>query len=130
MTNEDPIRIDQWLWASRFFKTRALAKVAVESGKIEINGTRPKPSRAVRLNDELIIDRQGEIFTVRVLSLVAKRVGAEKISELYFEEENSKKRREDERQLRQLARLAQPQTEGRPTKKQRRQLHQFKNLSL
>ncbi|OGT01124.1 MAG: RNA-binding protein [Gallionellales bacterium RIFCSPLOWO2_12_FULL_59_22] len=117
-------RIDKWLWAARFFKTRSLASDAVESGKVLVNDARVKPAKAVTLGDRLDI-RIGQVqFVVDVLALSNKRGPAPEAQKLYRETEESSQRREN------IAALlkAQPQPfhfKGRPTKRDRREIERF-----
>ncbi|MBN8716942.1 MAG: RNA-binding S4 domain-containing protein [Xanthomonadales bacterium] len=91
------VRLDLWLWAARFFKTRALAKHAIETGKVEVGGQRAKPARGVRVGDALIVQRAEERFEIEVLALSDTRGPASVAQALYRESEAS-------RQARQLAR--------------------------
>ncbi|HEY4560822.1 MAG TPA: RNA-binding S4 domain-containing protein, partial [Lysobacter sp.] len=98
------VRIDQWLWAARFFKTRSLAKQAIETGRVEVDGQRVKASRAVREGDALRIVRGDERFEVRVLGLSTVRGSAPVAQALYAETEESKTLREQARAERAAAR--------------------------
>jgi ribosome-associated heat shock protein Hsp15 len=123
--NEEPLRIDKWLWAARFFKTRSLAAKAVEGGKVRLNGEGAKPSRALKPGDELAI-RVGEFeWVVEVRALSRHRGPAAKAALLYAEREDSRARR----LAAMAARKAQPHpaaaAKGRPTKKDRRLIHRF-----
>lgn len=89
------VRLDLWLWAARFFRTRSLAKQAIETGKIEVDGQRAKASRAVRAGDTLRIARGDEIFEIEVLALSDDRGPASVAQTLYAESEASKIRRLD-----------------------------------
>lgn len=89
------VRIDKWLWATRFFKTRALAKKHVESGKIKVNGQKTKPSRLLNLNDELEINKEDLKWVVEILQLIEKRVSAKLAAEAYEETPESIKARND-----------------------------------
>ncbi len=119
--DESRLRIDKWLWAARFFKTRALATAAVERGKVHINGNRVKPSRSVRCGDELRIHKGTVEFVVEVLALSAQRGPAEKARKLYVERTESIAARETHREQRRLQALAEPHPGGRPDKRARRQ---------
>src|SRR4249920_407125 len=90
----DSVRLDLWLWAARFFKTRSLAKQAIESGKIELDGQDVKPSRALRIGDALRVRRGDELFEIEVLALSDKRGSASVAQTLYRESEQSRARRE------------------------------------
>jgi ribosome-associated heat shock protein Hsp15 len=122
----DKVRLDKWLWAARFFKTRALAAEAVEGGKVEVNGDRPKRARLLQVGDELRI-RLGpyeHIVTVRALS--GRRGPATQAAGLYQETEASRSAREARAlQLKSLHSLFGPE-KGRPTKKDRREIERLK----
>ncbi len=122
----EKVRLDKWLWAARFFKTRALAKEAIEGGKVHCRGERCKPGKEPRVGDEYQI-RQGfdeRSVVVRELSVV--RRGAAQAQLLYAETDDSLARREAAAALRKAGALG-LQTDGRPSKKQRRQIHQFRD---
>ena len=120
------VRLDRWLWAARFFKTRALAKQAIDGGKVHLNGQRAKPARALKLDEILSIRRGYEIFTVIVAGLSEKRGPAKVAIELYNETEESVTLREKEAELRRVAQLSVSTPAHRPDKRQRRKIHQFK----
>lgn len=119
--DETRLRIDKWLWAARFFKTRALATAAVEGGKVHVNGDRVKPSRGIRCGDELRIRKGTVEFVIEVLALSTQRGPAEKARQLYAERADSVAAREMRREDRRLQALAEPQPGGRPDKRARRQ---------
>ncbi|MFT5218851.1 MAG: ribosome-associated heat shock protein Hsp15 [Planctomycetota bacterium] len=119
-------RLDKWLWAARFFKTRALAADAIKGGKVHLQGNRVKPSRPVKIDDCYEVRRGYDCFEVVVTGLSARRGSALSAAELYRETDASKEKRKLESEKRKLAALAQPITAARPTKKQRRQIHRFK----
>src|SRR5690606_23497016 len=114
------VRIDVWLWAARFFRTRALAKQAVETGKVEVGGQRAKPSRAVRVGDALAIARGEERFEVEVAALSDVRGPAPVAQALYIESEASKLAREQARALRAAERSGYRPPESKPDKRARR----------
>ena len=114
------VRIDQWLGAARFFKTRSLAKQAIETGRVEVDGQRVKASRAVREGDALRILRGDERFEVRVLGLSTVRGSAPVAQALYAETEESKALREQARAERAAARDGYRAPEQRPDKRARR----------
>ena len=123
MTESLPIasvRIDQWLWAARFFKTRSLAKQAIETGRVEVDGQRVKASRAVREGDALRILRGDARFAVQVLGLSTVRGSAPVAQALYAETEESKRLREQARAERAAARDGYRAPEQRPDKRARR----------
>lgn len=120
------VRIDKWLWAARFFKTRALAGDAVESGKVEVNGARVKPSRHIRMGDALRIRIGPYEHLVRVEGLSQRRGPAEQARTLYSETGESRLRREQLAAQLRAERTAMPRLPGRPTKKARRDLMRLK----
>ena len=89
----DTVRIDKWLWAARFFRTRTLASQAVDTGKIEIDGIRPKPSRAVKIGDTVLIRKGPYEYVVEVLGISGKRGPAKLAAELYQETDESQAKR-------------------------------------
>ena len=116
------LRIDRWLWAARFFKTRSSAAAAVSGGKVHLNGQRTKPAKAVREGDRLDI-RRGDIrWEVAVLATAQRRGPASEASQLYEELPESVERRERERKERRERRLT--AGAGRPTKRDRRRFEQ------
>lgn len=119
------LRLDKWLWAARFFKTRALAVTAIKGGKVHLNGKRIKPSRVVRIDDLLEITRGNVAFVVNVAGLNDKRRPAKEAQLLYEETEESEKERELIAEQHRLEAKS-VKYERRPDKKQRRQIHQFK----
>lgn len=121
MTPEpSPPRLDLWLWAARFFRTRSLAKHAIETGKIEIGGQRAKASRAVRVGDALRIARGEEVFEIEVLGLSDQRGPAAVAQALYAESEDSKARRVETLARLRAARAGYRPPEGKPDKRARR----------
>lgn len=125
-TDEQDIRLDKWLWAARFFKTRNLAKTAIENGKIRYNGQRPKVSRAVEVGALLEVTQGWDIKEVEVLALSGLRGPATQAQRLYAETQRSQVRREAETEKRRLAGTALQAPEHRPDKKSRRQIQRFK----
>jgi ribosome-associated heat shock protein Hsp15 len=123
---DDKVRLDKWLWAARFFKTRALAKAAIESGKVHWRGERCKPGKEPRIGDEFLIRAGFDERTVVVQALSTVRRGAPEAQALYAETAESIAKRENAAAMRKAGGLG-VMTEGRPTKKQRRQLHQFRD---
>lgn len=116
----DSVRLDLWLWAARFYKTRALAKHAIETGKVEVGGQRAKPSRSVRIGDALVVQRGEERFEVEVSALSDTRGPASIAQTLYRESEASKLAREQARAQRAAERAGYQPPEGRPDKRARR----------
>ena len=123
----DKVRIDKWLWAARFFKTRSLAKQAIEGGKVHCDGQRVKPSKEVAPGLTLRIRQGFDERTVRVTGLSDQRRGAPEAALLYEETAESVAAREEEAARRKAARSAQPFSDHRPNKKERRQIHRFQN---
>lgn len=121
----EKVRIDKWLWAARFFKTRSVAKAAIEGGKVHCRGERCKPARDVRVGDELQIRCGYDLRTVVIEALSDQRRGAPEAQLLYRETEDSLRKREEAAELRKAGALG-IQTDGRPDKKQRRQLEQWR----
>jgi ribosome-associated heat shock protein Hsp15 len=120
LESHDSVRLDLWLWAARFFKTRALAKHAIETGKIEIGGQRAKPARGVRIGDAIRIARGEETFEIAVLALSGTRGPAGIAQGLYAETEASRLRREAERASRAAERAGYRAPETKPDKRARR----------
>ncbi|MDL2358017.1 MAG: S4 domain-containing protein [Pseudomonadota bacterium] len=118
----DNLRIDKWLWAARFFKTRTLASDAVDNGKVRLGGERVKPARAVKAGDLLAIDNGAESWEVTVLGISDKRGAAPVARLLYAETAASVARRESEADARKLYREPGTTIKGRPTKHDRRAL--------
>jgi ribosome-associated heat shock protein Hsp15 len=115
-------RIDKWLWAARFFKTRTLATTAVDGGKVRLNGERVKPSRPVRLGDTLDIDNGATEWQVVVAGLSDVRSAASIAQTLYAETEASLAKREKTAEQRKYFHEPGAEIKGRPTKRDRRQL--------
>ncbi len=120
------IRIDKWLWAARFFKTRAVASRACDMGRIQLNDLRAKPAREVRAGDKLRIENERGIFEVEVLAVSAMRGPAAVALKLYRESEASREARlhlaEERKAMEQFVRLP----EHRPSKRDRRRIIQFR----
>ena len=120
----DKVRIDKWLWAARFFKTRSLAKSAIEGGKVQIDGQKSKPSRTLEVGVTLTL-RQGEdVKTIEVIALSEQRRGAPEARLLHLETEQSIELREQKASERAAFHGSMPAS-IRPNKKQRRQIHRF-----
>jgi ribosome-associated heat shock protein Hsp15 len=122
MTDNDNVRIDKWLWAARFFKTRSLAADAVDRGRIKINAENVKPARSVKVNDKILIDNGSSRWEVIVLGLSDKRGPAPVAQALYRETEASITRRENDQEARRLFPEPSSTIKGRPTKRDRRAL--------
>lgn len=125
----DSVRLDKWLWAARFFKTRSMAREAVSGGKIHLNGNRAKPAKLLSPGDELRIQRGEDEFIITVVELSSRRGPASVAQALYEESEDNRQRREklaEERRL-QYQQRGGLERERRPDKRQRRRLIRFKN---
>lgn len=125
IAEQEQVRVDKWLWAARFFKTRGLASKAVSGGKISLNGQRCKPSKVVALNDILVIHKGEVEQTVAILGLSSKRGPATVARTLYQETEESVKKREEQRKLRSLFHAGQTMPAKRPGKRDRRKIREF-----
>lgn len=119
------IRIDKWLWAARFYKTRNLAANAVEGGKAHVNGERVKPAKVLKVGDTLSIRNGHFSWEVSVLALREQRGSAAEAAKLYSESDQSKKEREEKIALLKVERQSNPFPGERPTKRQRRQIIRF-----
>lgn len=124
-TSDDKPRMDKWLWAARFFKTRSLAKDAIEGGKVHCEGQRVKVSKEVNIGLILTIRQGFEDKTVKVTALSEVRRGASEAQTLYEETPDSVAKREDHAAQRKAQNLAHP--DHRPNKKERRQIHKFQD---
>jgi ribosome-associated heat shock protein Hsp15 len=121
------VRVDKWLWAARFFKTRTAAQQAVEGGKVKVSGERIKPAKEVRVGDELLIQIGAYSWTVSVAQLSDKRGSATIARNLYTEDETSRVKREEQTALRKFAAEPAQERHGRPTKRERRQLERWRD---
>ncbi|HSC81090.1 MAG TPA: RNA-binding S4 domain-containing protein [Chitinolyticbacter sp.] len=130
MSDDNKVRLDKWLWAARFFKTRSLATTAIDGGHVHLNGDRAKPARTVKQGDRLRIQVTHGLFEIEVLALSDRRGPAELARLLYRETDESVARREVVALERELApQFDHPQVKGRPTKKWRRELNRFDRQS-
>ncbi|MEN4246602.1 ribosome-associated heat shock protein Hsp15 [Serratia marcescens] len=125
-TRDDAVRLDKWLWAARFYKTRALAREMIDGGKVHYNGQRGKPSKIVELNAELKLRQGNEERTVIVLALTSQRRSANEAQQMYQETEASIANREKMALARKMNALTMPHPDRRPDKKERRDLMKFK----
>jgi len=121
------VRLDKWLWAARFFKTRSIAREAVSGGKVHLNGHRAKPGRSINTGDELRIQRGKEEYTITITELSIRRGPATVARTLYEESEESRSSREKLAEERKLERQQHATRERRPDKRQRRRIVRFKN---
>ncbi|HGO5855149.1 TPA: ribosome-associated heat shock protein Hsp15 [Mannheimia haemolytica] len=124
--NEVEVRLDKWLWAARFYKTRSIAKAMIEGGKVHYNGQRAKVSKAVEIGAIIKLRQGNEEKEVEVLALSDQRRGAPEAQLLYNETEKSIKHREAMAFARKANALSMPHPDRRPNKKERRDLIKFK----
>ncbi len=121
------MRLDKWLWAARFYKTRPLAAEAIQGGKVHLNGQRTKPGRDVRIGSQLQISKGGLEWQIEVTVLPRQRRPAKEAIGFYLESEESQALRAKTQADIQAMRAAMPlQTDSKPTKKDRRLIHRFK----
>ena len=118
----EPIRVDKWLWAARFFKTRSLATDAIDHGRVKLNGLKIKPAKTIQLDDLLDIDNGSSQWQVKVTGLSGQRGSATLARQLYSETEESIKAQEKEAMRRVLFPEPSADIKGRPTKRDRRLL--------
>jgi len=116
----DSVRLDLWLWAARFYRTRALAKQAIDTGKVEVDGQRAKPSRGVRVGDALVVQRGEDRFEIEVLALSDTRGPASAAQSLYRESGSSRLAREQVRASHSATRAGYRPPETKPDKRARR----------
>ncbi len=121
------VRLDKWLWAARFYKTRSIARSMVDGGKVHYNDQRTKPSKIVELGAEIRLRQGNEEKTVIVEKISDQRRGAPEAQTLYTETQTSIQKREENAQKHKLNALYSPSPERRPDKKQRRNLIKFKH---
>lgn len=125
--HEHAVRLDKWLWAARFYKTRALARKMIEGGKVHYNGQRSKPGKLVELNALLTLRQGTEQRTVVVTGISEQRRPASEAVALYEETQESTEKREKMALARKLNALTMPHPDRRPDKKERRDLMKFKH---
>ncbi|HEU4621444.1 MAG TPA: RNA-binding S4 domain-containing protein [Burkholderiaceae bacterium] len=121
------VRLDKWLWAARFFKTRALAVTACERGRVRLNGSDAKPGKDVQAGDWIFVVTPGGEFEVRVLDVSDVRGPAKVAQTLYEETPASRAARERAAEMRRLAPDPETQRQGRPTKRERRDLDRLRS---
>jgi len=122
----ESVRIDKWLWAARFFKTRSLAAQAVDGGKVQLNGARVKRARALKVGDRLEIHKAGYEFQIHILLLSERRGAAGIAQTLYEESAQSIEKRAALSEQHKLAAASTPHPQRKPDKKARRQLREIK----
>ncbi len=123
--SNDSVRLDKWLWAARFFKTRSMAADAISGGKVQVNELRVKPSRMLREGDVVRVRKGPYTFTVLVRGLAARRGPAKEAAALYEETEESRRQREALADERRALAASLPVTPGRPSKRDRRRIVRF-----
>jgi len=121
----DSVRIDKWLWAARFFRTRGLAREAIKGGKVQLDGQRVKPGRTLSEGDRLIVRRGDDEIVLTVTDLGDRRLSAVLASEKYVEDADSIARREAAAAQRKLDQQARAERPRRPDKRERRQIVKF-----
>lgn len=127
--NEAKVRLDKWLWAARFYKTRALAKAAIEGGKVQYDGQKSKVSKTVDIGATIKV-RQGHDDKIVVIKAISdQRRGAPEAALLYEETAESIKTRMNEAERRRKFKAANPLFDHKPNKKERRQIHRFREDS-
>ena len=122
----DKVRIDKWLWAARFFRTRALARDAIKGGKVQIEGVRVKPGRSLSVGDTLSVRRGEDEYVITVDDIGDRRLSATLAAKKYTEDPAAKARRESAAEQRKLDWQAKNDRVRRPDKRQRRQIVRFK----
>ncbi|MFT4808233.1 MAG: ribosome-associated heat shock protein Hsp15 [Paraglaciecola sp.] len=120
------VRLDKWLWAARFYKTRSIARDAVQSGKVQYNAQRSKPGKVVEVGANIKIPQGFDLKEVVVLQIKEQRLGAPLAQLMYEETPASETLRASNAEARRLSAFHSPKPDGRPDKKQRRQIIQFK----
>jgi ribosome-associated heat shock protein Hsp15 len=123
---KESVRLDKWLWAARFFKTRPLAQKAIEGGKVRAEGARAKPGKQVQVGQKLEIRAGQDVYRIEIRTLSSKRGPAPMARRLYEEGEESIRERELAGEARRLAAKSEPKPAGRPNSYQRRILKRFK----
>ncbi|USD65190.1 ribosome-associated heat shock protein Hsp15 [Vibrio sp. SCSIO 43136] len=126
-SNSIAVRLDKWLWAARFYKTRSIARNMVDGGKVHYNGQRSKPSKIVELGAVILLRQGNEEKTVVIEKLSDQRRGAPEAQTLYSETQESVEKRAENAEKRKINALYSPNPERRPDKKQRRDLIKFKH---
>jgi len=123
---DDKVRLDKWLWAARFFKTRTLATEAVHGGKVDVNGARAKPAKLIGPGDEVRVRVGSDLYVLHVTDTAERRGSADRARELYEETAESAAARAKAAEQHRLAASSIDFDEGRPSKKDRRDLRKFR----
>ena len=127
--SSEGIRLDKWLWNSRFFKTRPLASDAVNGGKVHLNGQRVKAGRMIKIGDSLSIQKDADFYEVVITGITKTRRPAKEAVLTYEESEKSQLKRAQEREIKKLASATRPVPKRKPDKREREQLRKYKNQS-
>ncbi len=125
----EPVRLDKWLWAARFYKTRSMAREMIDGGKVHYNGQRTKPGKIVELNATVKLRQGTDERIIEILEISSQRKGAPEAQLLYRETQESIEQREKIAQARKMNALTMPHPERRPDKKERRTLLKFKQTN-
>lgn len=125
MAEATTIRIDKWLWAARFFKTRSLASKAVNGGKVHLNGARVKSAHHVAVGDKLVVTKGALEFSIEVCGIMGQRRPASEARLLYEETPESIATRQEQVEMRRLMKAGQSAPEKRPDKRDRRKIREF-----
>jgi ribosome-associated heat shock protein Hsp15 len=128
MELSDSVRVDKWLWAARFFKSRSLSTASIEAGRVHINGDRAKPARGVKVGDRLLIVREQDKTEIVIKGITDVRRGAALARLLFDETAESLLRRQQTTENRRFYREPANTIEGRPTKRDRRNLDSWRDL--
>ncbi|CAI8162431.1 MAG: Heat shock protein 15 [Pseudidiomarina mangrovi] len=123
----ESIRLDKYLWAARFAKTRSVARDLVQSGKVTVNGQKVKPAKTVQVGDLVKCPRGNDVYEIEIIALSEQRRSAQEAAKLFQETTESQNKREAQAELRKLNALYNPHPDTKPDKKQRRDLLKFKN---
>ncbi|AWX13695.1 heat-shock protein [Mergibacter septicus] len=127
LDDDNQVRLDKWLWAARFYKTRSLAREMIDGGKVHYNGQRAKPSKIVEVGAMLKLRQGSDEKEIEILALSAQRRSAPIAQQLYRETAESIKKREQLALIRKANALSMPHPDRRPNKKERRDLLKFKH---
>lgn len=127
---DDKCRLDKWLWAARFFKTRSIAADAVDSGKVRVDGDRAKPAKEIKIGMLISIRNKEFEIEAAVTGLSNIRRGAPEAALLYAETEQSKAKRENARITREADHAIRERGAGRPTKRQQRDIKKFTGIKM
>ncbi|WP_369309375.1 ribosome-associated heat shock protein Hsp15 [Providencia rettgeri] len=125
----EPVRLDKWLWAARFYKTRSLAREMIDGGKVHYNGQRTKPGKIVELHALVKLRQGNDERTIEIIEISSQRRGAPEAQLLYRETAESIEQREKIAAARKMNALTMPHPERRPDKKERRTLLKFKQTN-